>query len=103
MAILQLEDGRTYTQLEDISRKLEPLNVRLNYWPVRQHQEFQALLNKPALDDAEKKQVLQEFLQLRARRKAVQTYRKAARFPKFERGEEARGSNLRVAGKLHLP
>ncbi|MEA5521517.1 acireductone dioxygenase [Limnoraphis robusta] len=61
MAILQLEDGTTYTQLEEISRRLEPLNVRLNYWPVRQHPEFQALLNKPALDDAEKKQVLQEL------------------------------------------
>ncbi|EAW38969.1 acireductone dioxygenase [Lyngbya sp. PCC 8106] len=59
MAILQLEDGITYTQIEDISRQLEPLNVRLNHWPVREDSEFQALLNQPALNDAEKEQVLQ--------------------------------------------
>ncbi|ERT06265.1 cupin domain protein [Lyngbya aestuarii BL J] len=61
MAILQLEDGTTYTELEEISRRLEPLNVRLNYWKVGEDPELKALLNQSALDNEEKEQVLLEL------------------------------------------
>jgi 1,2-dihydroxy-3-keto-5-methylthiopentene dioxygenase len=59
MAILRLEDGTTYTQLEDIAQELAPLNVQLNRWPVGDNPEIHALLAKDALSDEEKEQVLQ--------------------------------------------
>ena len=58
MAILRLEDGTTYTQLEDIARELAPLNVQLDYWSVGDNPEIRAILAKEALDDREKEQVL---------------------------------------------
>lgn len=70
MAVLQLEDGTTYTELGDIQRELAPLNVQLNYWTVGDNLEIQALLSKDALSDEEKEQVLQAldgyFEQLKA-------------------------------------
>jgi 1,2-dihydroxy-3-keto-5-methylthiopentene dioxygenase len=59
MAILQLEDGTTYTQLSDIARELAPLNIQLNRWPVGDNPEIHNLLAKDVLDDSEKEQVLQ--------------------------------------------
>jgi len=59
VAILQLEDGTTYTQLGDIARELAPLKVQLNCWPVGDHPEIHRLLAKDALSDEEKEQVLQ--------------------------------------------
>jgi len=59
MAILQLEDGTTYTQLGDIARELAPLNVQLNRWSVGDNPEIHRLLAKDALSDEEKEQVLQ--------------------------------------------
>ncbi len=59
MAVLYLEDGTTYTELDDIRRELASLNIHLNRWPVGTDPEFRQLLNKPALDDTEKEQVLQ--------------------------------------------
>jgi 1,2-dihydroxy-3-keto-5-methylthiopentene dioxygenase len=59
MAILRLEDGTTYTQLEDISRELAPLKVELNYWSVGDAPETRKLLLKEALTEEEKEQVLQ--------------------------------------------
>ncbi|MGH2414272.1 MAG: 1,2-dihydroxy-3-keto-5-methylthiopentene dioxygenase [Microcystaceae cyanobacterium] len=59
MAILRLEDGTTYTQLEDISRELAALKVQLNYWTVGDNPETHNLLGKEALDEEEKEQVLQ--------------------------------------------
>lgn len=61
MAILQLEDGTTYTELDDLERELAPLNVQLNRWPVGDNPEIQALLAKDALSDEEKEQVLQSL------------------------------------------
>lgn len=61
MAILQLEDGTTYTELDDLERELAPLNVQLNRWPVGDNLEIQALLAKDALSDEEKEQVLQSL------------------------------------------
>jgi 1,2-dihydroxy-3-keto-5-methylthiopentene dioxygenase len=59
MAILQLEDGTTYTQLDHIARELAPLNVQLNRWPVGDNPEVHDLLAKDVLSDEEKEQVLQ--------------------------------------------
>ncbi len=70
MAILRLEEGITYTNLDDIERELAPLNVRLNQWPVGDNPEMQALLAKDVLNDEQKEQVLQSldgyFEQLKA-------------------------------------
>lgn len=59
MAILQLENGTTYTQQSDITRELASLNIQLNRWPVGDSAEIQNLLAKDALDDNQKEQVLQ--------------------------------------------
>jgi 1,2-dihydroxy-3-keto-5-methylthiopentene dioxygenase len=70
VAILQLEDGKTLTQLADIERELAPLHVQLNSWSVGDSPEIQSLLAKDALSDEEKEQVLQAldhyFEQLKA-------------------------------------
>lgn len=70
MAILRLEEGTTYTNLDDIERELAPLNVRLSRWPVGDNPEIQQLLAKDALNDEQKEQVLQSldgyFEQLKA-------------------------------------
>lgn len=59
MAVLRLEDGTTYTNLNDIARELASLKVQLNYWQVGDHSEIRQLLAKPALSEAEKEQLLQ--------------------------------------------
>ena len=59
MAILRLENGTTYTQLSDISRELASLNIKLNRWPVGESPELHNLLEKDALSNEEKEQVLQ--------------------------------------------
>jgi 1,2-dihydroxy-3-keto-5-methylthiopentene dioxygenase len=59
VAILRLEDGTTYTKLDDIERELAPLKVQLNRWPVGDNPEIHTLLAKDALSDQEKEQVLQ--------------------------------------------
>jgi 1,2-dihydroxy-3-keto-5-methylthiopentene dioxygenase len=59
VAILRLEDGTTYTELDDLDRELAPLNVQLNRWPVGDNPEIHALLAKDALSDEQKEQVVQ--------------------------------------------
>lgn len=70
MAILQLEDGTTYTKLDDIERELAPLNIQLNHWPVGDNSEIHTLLAQDTLSDDQKEQVLQSldgyFEQLKA-------------------------------------
>ncbi|MDJ0517092.1 MAG: cupin domain-containing protein [Trichodesmium sp. MO_231.B1] len=61
MAILKLEDGTIYTQLNDISRELESLNVQLNHWSVGDNPEIHNLLAKDVLSDDEKKRLLQSL------------------------------------------
>ncbi|OZH56048.1 acireductone dioxygenase, partial [Hydrocoleum sp. CS-953] len=61
MAILKLEDGTIYTQINDISRELKPLNVKLNHWPVGENPETHNLLAKDVLSDDEKEQLLQSL------------------------------------------
>jgi 1,2-dihydroxy-3-keto-5-methylthiopentene dioxygenase len=57
MAILRLENGITYTQLEDISQELAKLNVTLNYWPIK-NEATRQLLQQDSLTDTEKEAVL---------------------------------------------
>jgi 1,2-dihydroxy-3-keto-5-methylthiopentene dioxygenase len=61
MAILKLEDGTTYTKLEDIARELAFLNVQLNYWTVAKEAQIQQLLAQEILTEAEKEQILQSL------------------------------------------
>jgi 1,2-dihydroxy-3-keto-5-methylthiopentene dioxygenase len=57
MAVLQLEDGKTYTEMSEISRELAALNVKLDRWEIGDSQ-TRSLLSQETLDDAEKEQVL---------------------------------------------
>jgi 1,2-dihydroxy-3-keto-5-methylthiopentene dioxygenase len=59
MAILRLEDGTSYTQLQDISRELASLGIQLNYWSVGDNPETLRLLAQAELDETEKEAVLQ--------------------------------------------
>lgn len=58
MAVLQLEDGTVYTQLDDIARELEALNVQLNRWSIGEQPAVYTLLQKASLNDDEKASVL---------------------------------------------
>lgn len=59
MAILQLENGTTYTDLNDISRELSPLKVELNRWSVGEDAEVRQLLAKDSPSNEEKETILQ--------------------------------------------
>ncbi len=61
MAILRLEDGTTFTKLEDIARELAPLNIQLNYWAIGEEAQIRQLLSQDILTEAEKEQVLESF------------------------------------------
>lgn len=61
MAILKLEDGTIYTQLDDISRELSSLKIKLDYWAVGDKSETHNLLAKDVLSDDEKEQLLQNL------------------------------------------
>jgi 1,2-dihydroxy-3-keto-5-methylthiopentene dioxygenase len=57
MAILRIDDGKVVTDPQAIAQELAPLKVQLSYWPIDNPQ-VQDLLDRAALDDAEKEQVL---------------------------------------------
>ncbi len=59
MAILQLDNGKTYTDLQDITRELASLNIQLNRWAVGENAQLHQLVAKESLDADEKEQVLQ--------------------------------------------
>jgi 1,2-dihydroxy-3-keto-5-methylthiopentene dioxygenase len=61
MAILQLENGTIYTQLEDIAKELDPLRVQLNYWTIGNESTTQNLLAQAILTEQEKGQVLKSL------------------------------------------
>lgn len=69
MAILRLENGTTYTQLDDIMRELGSLNIQLKHLQLVNKQKLTPLLAQENLNDTEKEQVLQKldiyFQQLR--------------------------------------
>lgn len=59
MAILQLENGQTLTDLERIGGHLAALNIQLKRWPVGAN--ALTLLAQPSLQDDEKEQVLRSL------------------------------------------
>lgn len=59
MAILKLEDGTSYTDLQLISNELASLNVKLNYWSVGNNPQLRDLLAKDSLTEEQKEVVLQ--------------------------------------------
>ncbi len=61
MAILQLENGTKYTEIEDILRELSQLNIQLKYWTVGDNPHIHNLLAKDALTEPEKEQILQSL------------------------------------------
>ena len=61
MAILELEDGTIYTDLQSISQELAPLNIQLDYWAIAENQELAQKLAEASLDDSEKEEVLQSL------------------------------------------
>ncbi|NET35182.1 MAG: cupin domain-containing protein [Cyanothece sp. SIO1E1] len=61
MAILRLENGTTYTHLDDIAPELAPLNIRLKHWSVGENPEIHQLLAQDTLEDLEKGYVLQSL------------------------------------------
>ncbi|MEM7580491.1 MAG: acireductone dioxygenase [Mastigocoleus sp.] len=61
MAILKLEDGTKYTDLQQIADELAPLGVVLNYWTVGDNPHIKELLAKASLEEDEKNEVLQSL------------------------------------------
>lgn len=59
MAILQTEDGKTYTDLEEISQELGSLGIKLNHWSVGDIPQIQELLAQDSLTDKQKETVLE--------------------------------------------
>lgn len=59
MAILRLEDGTLYEDIQNITRELASLNIQLNYWNVGSDRKLQQLLAQDSLNEDEKEQVLQ--------------------------------------------
>lgn len=58
MARIIYPDGSEVTDLETISSTLAEIGVALKRWELPEDSETQSLLKKPALDDAEKENVL---------------------------------------------
>jgi 1,2-dihydroxy-3-keto-5-methylthiopentene dioxygenase len=58
MAILQLEDSTTYTNLSDIVSELAPLNIQIKRLPVRENAALFRLLAEDILSSDKKEQVL---------------------------------------------
>lgn len=58
MAILKLEDGTIYTELDDIARELASLNIQLKYWCIGDNPKLRCLLAESSLNEEQKEQVL---------------------------------------------
>jgi 1,2-dihydroxy-3-keto-5-methylthiopentene dioxygenase len=59
MAILQLENGTTYQQINDINSELAPLNIQIQRWPVGENLQLSILLAQDQLDEEEKAVILE--------------------------------------------
>ena len=58
MARLKREDGTVLTDITAIQAALAPLGVQVRHWPTGDDPDLTALLDRPALDDAQKDRVL---------------------------------------------
>ena len=61
MAVLQLEDGRTYTELKAIASQLAVLNIEIDRLPTNANPAVQELLVQDILNVTEKQQILAAF------------------------------------------
>lgn len=61
MATLKLEDGKIFTDINDIAQELASLNIQLNRWPVGEDTELRSLLMQDSLTEDQKAQVLQSL------------------------------------------
>lgn len=59
MAVLQLENGRIYSELGAIASKLAALNITVDRLPIKKHPVAEKLLAQDILKPSEKQQVLQ--------------------------------------------
>ena len=61
MAVLQLEDGRTYTELKAIASQLAVLDIEIDRLPTNANPAVQELLVQDILNVTEKQQILAAF------------------------------------------
>ncbi|UNU23821.1 acireductone dioxygenase [Microcoleus vaginatus] len=61
MAVLQLEDGRTYTDIRAIASQLAVLNIEIDSLPPNKNPAFQELLVQDILNVTQKQQILAAF------------------------------------------
>ncbi len=61
MAILELEDGTIYKDLQSIRQELAPLNIQLDYWTIGKNPKLNQKLAQESLDENEKEEVLQSL------------------------------------------
>ncbi|MCZ0901932.1 acireductone dioxygenase, partial [Microcoleus sp. HI-ES] len=61
MAVLQLEDGRTYTDIRAIASQLAVLNIEIDSLPTNENPAFKELLVQDILNVTEKQQILAAF------------------------------------------
>jgi 1,2-dihydroxy-3-keto-5-methylthiopentene dioxygenase len=61
MAVLQLEDGRTYTDIGAIASQLAVLNIEIDRLPTNENPTIQELLAQDILNVTEKQQILAAF------------------------------------------
>ncbi len=61
MAVLQLEDGRTYTEIGAIARQLDVLNIEVDRLSTNKNSAVREILLQDVLNVTEKQQVLAAF------------------------------------------
>ena len=61
MAVMQLEDGRTYRDIGAIASQLAVLNVQIDRLPMRENPAIRELLAQDILNVTEKQQILAAF------------------------------------------
>jgi 1,2-dihydroxy-3-keto-5-methylthiopentene dioxygenase len=58
MAILKLENGATYTEIDEIVSQLSPLNIELSHWPIEKTATVGPLLKANTLEEPDKEKLL---------------------------------------------
>jgi 1,2-dihydroxy-3-keto-5-methylthiopentene dioxygenase len=61
MAVMQLENGRTYRDIGAIASQLAVLNVQIDRLPMRENPAVRELLAQDILNVTEKQQILAAF------------------------------------------
>lgn len=61
MALLKLENGNTFTDLNDIRAELAELKIELSHWPIEKTPKVGPLLKADTLTDEQKETLLKEL------------------------------------------